>query len=354
MSGSAAGLDSAIEQYAEQLLALDSTLAGNINALSKKLKAAAGDASKLEKVKEEAGAALQKAKDDIEQDIAYKFFQEDPNLNVPSAISATSNPYAAFKNMFNHKEGLDRVRRLKERIAEIKDPQQQEIVNSGLKVAFARYYDEAGLATQRGASGARNVQARKIEQFEQSKSQVYKIGDEIFKGQPEVMATIRQLGGDAKDLQQTKAGKSIPGSPTAMLQNATKAVSRIIQVTVGPLTRGGAQAKAATGALFEKLDVTGAAKRASTNILSDPDTYIRLLRNHLKDPSAGRAEEMLRKFLFRGVLTKTDTDEQTDNMLEEGAANTIDKVREIGESAVKKVSKEANQIAEGVTHFLPN
>ena len=88
----------------------------------------------------------------------------------------------------------------------------------------------------------------------------------------------------------------------------------MIYTFIGPLTRAGTRLRAGGDAIFEKLDITGAVAEITNRILTDPDEYVRLARLYNSSPDDPRTMEMLRRFVFKNVVTKSDTDGETESV----------------------------------------
>ena len=312
LAGSAARLDQAIVNTKGVLLDLNPQLANKLTELSKKMKAAGKDQKALEEAVKGADAALQEARDEVNASVAAKFFR-DSTAEFPTT---TTNPYAAFAKIFNGTESVGDVQDLL-RLAD-EQPFAGDNIRKGVELAYNKWFQEKILLTSKTISGASTVSSAQLGKFADDTRQGFNIGREIFKDRPEVMDTLETLTDITKTLQDSKGARVSPGSNTAdnlgPLRRAKQGVDRVIYTFIGPLTRAGTRLRAGGDAIFERLDITGAVAEITNRILTDPDEYVRLARLYNSSPDDPRTMEMLRRFVFKNVVTKSDTDGETESV----------------------------------------
>lgn len=313
LAGSAARLDQAIVNTQGVLLDLNPQLANKLTELSKKMKAAGNDQKALEEAVKGADAALQEARDEVNASVAAKFFRDSKYKKFPTT---TTNPYAAFAKIFNGTESVGDVQDLL-RLAD-EQPFAGDNIRKGVELAYNKWFQEKILLASKTISGASTVSASQLGKFADETRQGFNIGREIFKDRPEVMDTLETLTNITKTFQDSKGARVAPGSNTVekqgRLRAAKQAVDRVIYTFIGPLTRAGTRLRAGGDAIFEKLDITGAVAEITNRILTDPDEYVRLARLYNNRPDDPRTMEMLRRFVFKNVVTKSDTDGETESV----------------------------------------
>jgi hypothetical protein len=194
------------------------------------------------------------------------------------------------------------------------------ILERGLQTAYSRHLREALINPAQGTGGVNAVSGRNIVRASNEQTALFRIGDEIFKDAPEVMRTIRGLSEIAQQTSSASRARPIRGANAQSYgRAASESTNRMINILVGPLSRGATQARTVFRAFLDVVRPDEVFHKVTDNILSDPNEFLRLAREVNKAPRDMAKIDAYAKFLTRGFyygVTGEDDGEELDVLRE--------------------------------------
>ena len=297
-----------LQRYATQLNELFPEKAAQINTFVAQIENAARNKGDLEKVLTDVGTSVKAARDEVAMTELSGFLRTELGN---SGFLPTSNPQAAFSQLFNSKESLAALENINLAIDNL-PPERQAIVKRGVEVAYARQFKLKLSDMRQEVGGGTPLKEAALVKSQQEFDQLLANGREVFKDKPEVMQALEAYADLAGFVQRNRNARSnVSSSNTAFLQEASTATNRLIFTFIGPLSRAGTRVRAATSALLQRVSPDEAANAIRDQILSDPDYFTELARRYNQEPRNKEAEDLLTRFLISSaVKVRAATDEE--------------------------------------------
>lgn len=308
-------LTSNLKQYSDALNTVFPEKAAELTNFVRRVEAAQGDLTALKTIMEEAQTSVTQVKEAVQASELTAFFRGIPDSKVTDPLmrdmSTTNNPFAAFESIFkNQKDGFDIVDGLMARI-KTAPPEQRAVLEAGMQTAYTKYVRNALINRKEELGGLRAVNPANIDKALDETSNLFTIGDVIFRDKPEVMETLRGLTELASGSAKSRNAAPISAmSPTAFNQSVSTATNRIIYATMGPLTRGGTRLRALINAAVEKADPTRVAAQVMDSVLADPNKFVEVARRIQRQPNDEVAQTIMLR-IFTDALVRPTTDEGT-------------------------------------------
>ncbi|MEK0164080.1 hypothetical protein WLQ66_09660 [Phaeobacter sp. A36a-5a] len=234
-------------------------------------------------------------------------------------MATTTNATASFEGIFRSKEAVGTLQKLRGHMDGL-PAGRRAILERGLQTTYSRHLREALINPAQGTGGVNAVSGRNIVRASNDQTALFRIGDEIFKDAPEVMQTIRGLSEIAQQTSSASRAKPIRGANAQSYgRAAAESTNRMINVLVGPLSRGATQARTVFRAFLDVMRPDEVFHQVTDNILMDPNEFLRLAREVNKAPRDMAKIDAYAKFLTRGFyygVTGEDDDEELDVLRE--------------------------------------
>jgi hypothetical protein len=188
-----------------------------------------------------------------------------------------------------------------QRVSQINDPARQKIVKDGIETAYLRLFRDQTLSTRTEVGGSRAVLPTRIERSADEMNAMYQMGDVIYADRPEIMQAVRETSELASGI--TKSRNAVPVSSmsaTAFNQQAATATSRLIYLTVGPLSKAGTRIRSIIGTAIEGADGATKAQGIRDKILANHNEFLRLSEKYNLQPNDEALQALLLRFMFEG------------------------------------------------------
>lgn len=270
-------LEEFIRPYAETIGQVSPTKAAQLDALILNLRESVGDKVQMEEALKNLVQEAEVGKKAI-IDGEVKFFLDSTDL--PETIRATSNPDQAFTQMFQAKESVRYVNDYMAN-ADNLDPGSRAIVLEGLRSAYATQLRNTFFGANKEIGLTRPLSQRQTRNAGEADNQIWEIGDTIFAKQPEIMASVKELTALALELTEAKAGKAVASdSSTAITQEAMYSVNKLLNASIGQLSKTSARLRSLARSVFEGKDIEQAALDIQMKFLTDPALAVEMLARH--------------------------------------------------------------------------
>ena len=323
------GMSSDLQQYASQLNELFPEKANQITGFVSQIEQAARSRGNLDGIIGNLEDTVKSARDDIAQTELMGFLRTE--LGNEDFLP-TSNPQVAFQQLFNSKEGVASVGNINLAIQSL-PPERAAMVRRGMDVAYMRQFKAKTSDFRREIGGTTPIKEVPMARAQQEFDNLLRVGREVFSDRPEIADALEQFSEVAGFVQANKNARTNVGlSPTAFLQEASTATNRLIFTLIGPLSRTGTRVRAASSAIFQKLDPEQKAMGIYDEILSNPEKFVELSRKYNRQPNNKTNQDLLTRFLMSAGLKTTagvDTEDRPGMANRalgavEGAATQID------------------------------
>ena len=300
------GMSGDLQQYASQLNELFPEKASQITQFVTQIEEAARTRGNLDGVIDGLEATVKSARDDIAQTELIGFLRTELGNDQ---FLPTSNPQAAFQQLFNSKEGVAAVGNINLSIQSL-PPERAAMVRRGMDVAYMRQFKAKTSDFRREIGGTTPIKEVPMARAQQEFDNLLRVGREVFSDRPEVAEALEQFSEVAGFVQANKNARTNVGlSPTAFLQEASTATNRLIFTLIGPLSRTGTRVRAASSAIFQKLDPEQKAMQIYDEILSNPDKFVELSRKYNRQPNNKTNQDLLFRFMMdAGLKTAAGVD----------------------------------------------
>lgn len=303
------GMSQDLQRYADQLNELFPEKATQITQFVSQIEEAARSKGNLDAILPNVESAVKQARDDISQTELMGFLRTELGNDQ---FLPTSNPQAAFSQLFNSKEGLAAVENINLAINSL-PPERAALVKRGLEVAYTRQFRTKLSDFRMEIGGATPLKEVPLAKAQQEFDQLLRLGREVFAEKPEVAQALEQYSEVAGFVQANKNARTNIGlSPTAFLQEATTATNRLIFTFIGPLSRLGTRVRAFSSAAFQKLDPEQKAMGIYDEILSNPDKFVELARKYNQAPNDREAQDALARMLLSTTIKTTSATDPED------------------------------------------
>ena len=247
-------------------------------------------------------ALVAQAKTDIESQAFMKHFQK-----FAQGRYKKRDGNDAFIEMLGDSKGkLFAIDEVKEMLASIeKLPKHEgEIVTKGLRGAYLRLFRDTVQELDKSIGGTHAVKSRSAAKVLDNHSSLLRMGKEIFSDEPEYLEILEVLTNHSHHVQNLRMAKVFPGhSETAIRTEAYRGLDKLIHITLGPLNRTATRTRALSKMIYEAKDPESIYARARDEILSNPDAFIRAMRNN--DEMAEERMKMVQGWLKVGTV-RTD------------------------------------------------
>lgn len=293
------GMSGDLQQYASQLNELFPEKAAQITQFVSQIEEAARSKGNLEGIVGNLETTVKQARNDIAQTELMGFLRTELGN---AEFLPTSNPQAAFQQLFTSKEGVASVGNINLAIQSL-PPERVTMVRRGLEVAYMRQFTRGMSDFRAELGGVAPLKEVPIAKAQQEFDNILRIGREVFSGKPEVMDALEATAEIAGFVQGNRNSRTSIGlSPTAFLKDASKSTNRMIMSFIGPLSRLGARVRAGTSALFEAYSPDRRAEALRDTIFADADKFVELARKYNTAPNDREAQERLSRFLTSGMM----------------------------------------------------
>jgi hypothetical protein len=318
MSGGAdanlTGFSSQLRQYSEALNELFGPRADELNRFITQVEAAQGNRQQLQRVLNAAQDNLRDVLNDVRTGELSAFFRRelqgssDPLLRD---LATASDPQAAFARVLasNRSDTTATVAALVERANSL-PPAQRQVVMDGMETAYMRLFRERAFNYTRESAGTRPVNPTRIEVNLEEMQPLLRVGDEIYRDRPEFMEAMRAMADLARASAASRNATPVSAvSATEFNRQASSATNRLIQASIGPLTRGGTRIRTAVGAGIEARAPDAALARIMDRIMADPNYFVTLSRRYNRQPNDPVAREQLLRALIPASVRPTTEDD---------------------------------------------
>ena len=300
------GFVSTLRQYAEALNEVFPERAAELNTFIKGVEDARGNRTLLESRMKEAKDRLQSTVEDVQNSELRFFFQREYGAaenDILKKMATSSNPQQSFRSLIlsNETDRLAAMDAIMQRVSQINDPARQKIVKDGIETAYLRLFRDQTLSTRTEVGGSRAVLPTRIERSADEMNAMYQMGDVIYADRPEIMQAVRETSELASGI--TKSRNAVPVSSmsaTAFNQQAATATSRLIYLTVGPLSKAGTRIRSIIGTAIEGADGATKAQGIRDKILANPNEFLRLSEKYNLQPNDEALQALLLRFMFEG------------------------------------------------------
>ena len=316
------GYVSTLRQYSEALNEVFPDRAAELNTFIRSIEEAQGNRGLLEQRMKDAQVNAQETLQQVQNgELRFFFRQEFGEVDNPLLrdLATTSNPQQSFREIIlsNGTDRLAAMEAIMQRINTINDPERQKIVRDGVRTAYLRLFRDQVLSPRTEIGGARAVLPTRIDRSADELNALFQMGDVIYRDMPEVMTAVREVSDLAAGLAKSRNAVPVSSmSATAFNQQAATATSRLIYVTVGPLSRAGTRIRSALGAAIESADGYSKAVTIRDKILANPEEFLRLSQLYNRKPNDEALQSMLLRFMFEGGVRSTDPATNSDEDVE--------------------------------------
>lgn len=316
------GFVSTIRQYSEALNEVFPERAAELNTFIRSVESAQGNRELLLDRMKDAKAQVQSTLEDVQKsELRFFFSREFSNVDNDAlkTLANSSNPQASFRSLMlsNETDRLSAMDAIMQRVQQINDPERQKVVRDGVETAYLRLFRDQTLSTRTEIGGNRAVLPTRIERSADEMNALYQMGDRVYANRPEIMQAIRDTSELASSLAKSRNAVPVSSmSATAFNQQAATATSRLIYITVGPLSKAGTRIRSILGTAIEGADGYTKAAAIRDQILADPNEFLRLSRLYNRQPNDEAMQSMLLRFMFEGSVRATDPATSTQEDIE--------------------------------------
>lgn len=303
-----------LRQYSEVLNDVFPERANALNEFVLRVEQAQGDRKQLQALMEEARANVTATKQEVATGELQSFFRRefaqdaDPLLRD---LATASDPQAAFRSVLlsNRNDTTATVQALMDRAAGLPAAERQAVLD-GIQTAYTRILRDQIFGRRMESGGNRPVNPARIQTSAEEMNSLFRVGEQVFRGSPEVMETVRFMSELAGVVAQSRNATPISSmSATAFNQQAMSATNRIIYMTIGPLSRLGTQVRSIVGTFVQSKNANERASQILDNIFADPEYFAELSRRYNRQPNDPVAQEMLLRALIAGGVRSTEDDD---------------------------------------------
>ena len=301
-----------LRQYSEALNEVFPERASELNTFIRSIEDARGNRDLLQQRMEDAQANVQETLQRVQNgELRFFFRQEFGDIDNPLLrnMATTSNPQQSFRSLMlsNETDRIAAMEAIMQRVSQINDPERQKVVSDGIETAYLRLFRDQTLSTRTELGGNRAVLPTRIERSADEMNALYQMGDEIYADTPEIMQAVRETSELASTLAKSRNAVPVSSmSATAFNQQAATATSRLIYLTVGPLSKAGTRIRSVLGTAIEGADGYAKAANIRDQILADPNEFLRLSRMYNRQPNDEALQSMLLRFMFQAGVRATD------------------------------------------------
>ena len=316
------GFVSTMRQYSEALNEVFPERALELNSFIRNVENARGNRELLLERMKDAKAQVQSTLEDVQKsELRFFFSREFSNVDNPAlkTLANTSNPQQSFRSLMlsNESDRLSAMDAIMQRVKQINDPERQKVVRDGVETAYLRLFRDQTLSTRTEIGGNRAVLPTRIERSADEMNALYKMGDVVYADRPEIMQAVRETSELASSLAKSRNAVPVSSmSATAFNQQAATATSRLIYLTVGPLSKTGTRIRSILGTAIEGADGYTKAAGIRDQILANPNEFLRLSRLYNRQPNDEAMQSMLLRFMFEGSVRATDPATNTQEDIE--------------------------------------
>lgn len=277
-----------VQRYSIQLrgLGADSPLAGQLDTFADRIRMMQGNRGQLEAELELAQSSLNSVRDDAVARVINKFVP-----TISDDLVATENPVMRLRSFVTSADAADNINTL------LTATNNNPVILEGLTAAYYESLRDRILGAAETTSGARVFNPSRIRAELNEATGLSGARNALAQSDPRVGIITDSL----LELAGSSAGRNARAFPamsgTAELQQYQGAVNRLIYMTVGPLTRGGTQLRAAANFVADKVDMVGLFNNAAQLVASNASEF------------ADIAEELIRRENTVGLgRLRLDTD----------------------------------------------
>ena len=316
------GFVSTMRQYSEALNEVFPERALELNSFIRNVENARGNRELLLERMKDAKAQVQSTLEDVQKsELRFFFSREFSTVDNPAlkTLANTSNPQQSFRSLMlsNESDRLSAMDAIMQRVKQINDPERQKVVRDGVETAYLRLFRDQTLSTRTEIGGNRAVLPTRIERSADEMNALYKMGDVVYADRPEIMQAVRETSELASSLAKSRNAVPVSSmSATAFNQQAATATSRLIYLTVGPLSKTGTRIRSILGTAIEGADGYTKAAGIRDQILANPNEFLRLSRLYNRQPNDEAMQSMLLRFMFEGSVRATDPATNTQEDIE--------------------------------------
>lgn len=301
-----------LRQYSEALNEVFPERASELNSFIRGIEDARGNRDILQQRMEDAKANVQETLQRV-QNGELRFFLRQAFGDIDNPLlrnmATTSNPQQSFRSLMlsNETDRLAAMEAITQRVSQINDPERQKVVRDGIETAYLRLFRDQTLSTRTEIGGNRAVLPTRIERSADEMNALYQMGDVIYADTPEIMQAVRETSELASTLAKSRNAVPVSSmSATAFNQQAATATSRLIYLTVGPLSKAGTKIRSIIGTAIEGADGYTKAANIRDQILANPNEFLRLSRMYNRQPNDEALQSMLLRFMFQAGVRATD------------------------------------------------
>lgn len=330
-------LEDQIIKYSDNLRSQDEMLAAQLDSLANKIRTAKSRGVSVEQELASAEEQFELMKNDAFSNLVAPFLDKFSDGAIKSANS-TDKLITSLKGA----NGADIARSI------LTNTDNNEIVQEGLESAWLKGLRDQIITSKEDIMGTPVMSAAKIGNVFSDEGRGYlNTGKIIMANNPKLNTAITEYLRIMESVAQGRVAQVNPAtSGTAEIQQYTAAVNRMIYLTFGALSRGGAKARAGAGFVAEKLDFKNVGPQALDFIAADTKEFLRIADKIVEESKSmgvgiggfeiGRISKDTLNALFEagvraGLYAETDEDKEKaftvwDTMLsaEQGAEKAVD------------------------------
>jgi gas vesicle protein len=306
------GFISTLRQYSEALTEVFPDRAEELNTFIRSVEEVKGNRGLLEQRMKDAQAKMEATRQRVQDgELRFFFRKEFGDVENPALmeLATTSNPQESFRSLIlsNETDRLAAMEAIYTRINAIEDPSRKKIIQDGIETAYLRLFRDQTLSPRTEIGGTRAVMPTRIERSADELNALYQMGDVIYADRPEIMQAVRETSELASNLAKSRNAVPVSSmSATAFNQQAATATSRLIYLTVGPLSKAGTRIRSIVGTAIEGADGYTKAAAIRDKILANPDEFLRLSQRYNQQPNDEALQAMLLRFMVEGGVRATD------------------------------------------------
>lgn len=253
-----------VQRYGVQLRGMgpDSLLAGQLDTFADRIRTMQGGREQLVAELDLAQSSLNNVRDDAIARVINKFVP-----TISDDLIATENPAMRLRSFVTSADAADNINTL------LTATNNNPVILEGLTAAYYESLRDRILGAAETTSGARVFNPSRIRAELNEATGLSGARNVLAQSDPRVGIITDSL----LELAGSSAGRNSRAFPamsgTAELQQYQGAVNRLIYMTIGPLTRGGTQLRAAANFVAEKVDMVGLFNNAAQLVASNASEF---------------------------------------------------------------------------------
>lgn len=221
--------------------------------------------------------------------------------------------FESMQKLFTQGQNQERVATITEAVKD------NPLAKKGLEAAYIKTLQSRFSGSNKTPSGAKQVNVTNVEEFLNEDSAITQYGRTIFGDG--YIDLVQELSKKAYNIAAPSGSRKGVGVDVQQFgTEASKNVNTIITWIFGVLNPTAAKLRTVTGQLAKEYDPQDQAREILDNVLANPDEFVRVANEVLRDKATVLSDEqqrVLRKALVKGVqygTSRDDVDQQTEEV----------------------------------------